>query len=266
MKPLEIQGRWLCHEWPDVPEFCQLRDMVMLYRLVLQPDEMQTTIKRKHWFTTMAAPVWEFGQMMGENSCAFSVEAFQRKVSTKSAKHEFGRLTSPERFLRSGPRKGQGGGGGMGGQMNAMAMMFGGGGGMGGGGGGGGGGGSGKELTEDDVLFSTELEDFHHTFTDASAERVASFLTAPYLRIPLILDFLGEGQMRALFNRDIQLLVERILFEPLAFYEDSQTRQVRCTPTVLPPQPAHTHTQAPASLLTPPLRMGVVVFTLLSLA
>jgi hypothetical protein len=74
-------------------------------------------------------------------------------------------------------------------------------------------------MTEDDVLHleNNELPTFGNVLTPADSERFITFLTAPYIRIPLILDFFANGdptRLSALKSKTMQLIVDAALFEP----------------------------------------------------
>ena len=73
--------------------------------------------------------------------------------------------------------------------------------------------------TEDDILHlsNSELPTFGHVLKPADSERFLSFLTAPYIRIPLILDFFANGdpgRLSGLRSKSLQLIVDAALFEP----------------------------------------------------
>jgi hypothetical protein len=72
---------------------------------------------------------------------------------------------------------------------------------------------------EDDVLHLTkeELPSFGNVMSPSDAERFIQFLTVPYIRIPLILDFFANGdpgRLSALKTKSLQLIVDACLFEP----------------------------------------------------
>jgi hypothetical protein len=74
-------------------------------------------------------------------------------------------------------------------------------------------------VTEDDVLHLTnnELPTFGNVLSPSDSERFIQFLTAPYIRIPLILDFFANGdptRLTALKTKSLQLIVDAALFEP----------------------------------------------------
>jgi hypothetical protein len=74
-------------------------------------------------------------------------------------------------------------------------------------------------MTEDDVLHleNNELPTFGNVLTPSDSERFITFLTAPYIRIPLILDFFANGdptRLSALKSKTMQIIVDAALFEP----------------------------------------------------
>ncbi len=74
-------------------------------------------------------------------------------------------------------------------------------------------------VTEDDVLHleTKELPTFGNVLTPSDSERFVQFLTVPYIRIPLILDFFANGdpsRLSALKTKSLQLIVDAALFEP----------------------------------------------------
>ncbi len=73
--------------------------------------------------------------------------------------------------------------------------------------------------SEDDILHlsNSELPTFGNMLKPADSERFLSFLTAPYIRIPLILDFFANGdpgRLAGLRSKSLQLIVDAALFEP----------------------------------------------------
>mmetsp|Transcript_14755 Transcript_14755/g.40767 ORF Transcript_14755/g.40767 Transcript_14755/m.40767 type:complete len:3812 (+) Transcript_14755:277-11712(+) len=72
---------------------------------------------------------------------------------------------------------------------------------------------------EDDVLHldTKELPTFGNILSPSDSERFIQFLTVPYIRIPLILDFFANGdptRLAALRTKSLQLIVDAALFEP----------------------------------------------------
>lgn len=72
--------------------------------------------------------------------------------------------------------------------------------------------------SEDDILHlsTAELPTFG-VLSPSDAERFLQFLTVPYLRIPLILDFFANGdpgRLTALRTKSLQTIVDAALFEP----------------------------------------------------
>ena len=72
---------------------------------------------------------------------------------------------------------------------------------------------------EDDILHLTtsELPNFGNVLKPSDSGRFLSFLTAPYIRIPLVLDFFANGdptRLTALRSRSLHMIVDAALFEP----------------------------------------------------
>ena len=69
--------------------------------------------------------------------------------------------------------------------------------------------------TEDDVLFVKNLPDFDGRLAPRACELLVQYLTAPYLRVPLVLQFFAD-QMRvmALSSAELQSVLDAVLFEP----------------------------------------------------
>ena len=80
---------------------------------------------------------------------------------------------------------------------------------------------SGKTLCEDDVLFAKTLPTFDATLSSEDAERLCSYLTAPYLRIPMLLDYFANGRIGNLFNKDLRKMLFHSLFSPGNWVDDN---------------------------------------------
>ena len=66
-------------------------------------------------------------------------------------------------------------------------------------------------------LDNKELPTFGHVLSPSDAEKFVQFLTVPYIRIPLILDFFANGdpsRLSALRTKSLQMIVDAALFEP----------------------------------------------------
>jgi Ca2+-binding EF-hand superfamily protein len=73
---------------------------------------------------------------------------------------------------------------------------------------------------EDDVLFLQKVPQMDARLTARDIELLLTFLTEPYLRIPLLLHFFAdEGRMFALANDQLQSMVDACLFEPGQFLD-----------------------------------------------
>lgn len=58
-----------------------------------------------------------------------------------------------------------------------------------------------------------------NTLSDEDAEQFLTYLTVPYLRIPLVASFFNKNRLGALFHAEVQRLLERVLFEPLQQFD-----------------------------------------------
>uniref|UniRef100_A0A0G4IG68 ubiquitinyl hydrolase 1 n=1 Tax=Chromera velia CCMP2878 TaxID=1169474 RepID=A0A0G4IG68_9ALVE len=104
-----------------------------------------------------------------------------------------------------------------------------------------------KIETEDDVLHikSKQLPDFERRLGAADCELLLQYLTAPYLRIPLILQFFAdEMKLDALICPSLQSVVTAALFEPSLW----QKHKKKSLPECIPP-PNREFMATPAGLL-----------------
>ena len=75
--------------------------------------------------------------------------------------------------------------------------------------------------TEDDILHIKHLPDFEGTMGGRDSEFMLQYLLAPYLRIPLMLNFFAhESRIRSLRNKDLQDVLDAALFEPGLWQEE----------------------------------------------
>ena len=66
-------------------------------------------------------------------------------------------------------------------------------------------------------LDNKQLPTFGHVLSPSDAEKFVQFLTVPYIRIPLILDFFANGdpgRLSALRTKSLQMIVDAAIFEP----------------------------------------------------
>jgi hypothetical protein len=80
--------------------------------------------------------------------------------------------------------------------------------------------------SEDDLLHIRPLPTFNGTLTQRDSELLLSYLTVPYLRIPLILGFFSAPErIAALGNKKLRGVVDGCLFEPGLWQEIDQKIQ-----------------------------------------
>ncbi|CAK8986138.1 unnamed protein product [Durusdinium trenchii] len=109
--------------------------------------------------------------------------------------------------------------------------------------------GSSQELVnnEDDVLFLKELPSFNGALGAADVELLLSYLTAPYLRIPLVLGFFADRhRASALREPQLQVILDAVLFEPGPWQSPSDLLSV---PPETVPAPDRRHLATGAGLL-----------------
>eukprot|EP00760_Papus_ankaliazontas_P024689 PhM_4_TR2411/c0_g2_i1/m.74313 len=71
---------------------------------------------------------------------------------------------------------------------------------------------------EDDLLHIKNLPNFDDTMGQRDAELLLSYLTVPYLRIPLVLRFLAtEDRVSFLSSKEVRWMLDGVLFEPGRF-------------------------------------------------
>eukprot|EP01083_Nonionella_stella_P030773 84290_1 len=98
-----------------------------------------------------------------------------------------------------------------------------------------------KVLTEDDVLHIRNLPTFDDVMGARDSELLLSYLTVPYIRLPLVLSFFAtEDRIHTLRSEDLRNILNSIMFEP-----------GRYLPASLPREPTHVPTTDPRLLATP---------------
>jgi hypothetical protein len=80
--------------------------------------------------------------------------------------------------------------------------------------------------TEDDILHIRNLPDFDGALGAKDCELMLQYLTAPYMRIPLLLNFFSnEVRLKALRNKDLQEVLDAAMFEPGQWKSDHDVAQ-----------------------------------------
>ena len=89
-----------------------------------------------------------------------------------------------------------------------------------------------KKITEEeDVLHIKKLPDFEGTLSQRYCELLLQYLTVPYLRIPLVINFFAdESRLPALSNPSLQSVLDSCMFEP-AEWQQADNREI---PTSIP--------------------------------
>lgn len=87
------------------------------------------------------------------------------------------------------------------------------------------------EPSESEILHLSSLRTFDDTLSQEDAEVFLSALTAPSLRLPLVLSFFAGHRVGALFNAEIRSIVESVMFEPGAFLAPGEFWQPPAEPS-----------------------------------
>ena len=99
--------------------------------------------------------------------------------------------------------------------------------------------------TEDDILHIRILPDFDGTLGARECELMLQYLTAPYLRIPLLMGFFSnESRLRCLKSKELQEVLDAALFEP-GRWQSTATME----PPLTVPAPNRAHICTPTGLL-----------------
>jgi hypothetical protein len=86
--------------------------------------------------------------------------------------------------------------------------------------------------TEDDLLYMRTLPTFNESVRPSDAEALLSFLTVPYIRMPLTFAFFTTGdRINALFEEKLQQILQAVAFEPGRVLEPKRWTE---SPTTVP--------------------------------
>eukprot|EP00929_Paragymnodinium_shiwhaense_P090478 TRINITY_DN50674_c0_g1_i1.p1 TRINITY_DN50674_c0_g1~~TRINITY_DN50674_c0_g1_i1.p1 ORF type:complete len:4578 (+),score=1022.66 TRINITY_DN50674_c0_g1_i1:184-13917(+) len=100
---------------------------------------------------------------------------------------------------------------------------------------------------EEDVLYLKRLPTFNNTLKQADSELLLSYLTAPYIRIPLLLGFFADRERITLLREpQLQAILDAVLFEP-GSWQPRWSAGKGLPETV--PAPSRAHLATPAGLL-----------------
>jgi len=87
-------------------------------------------------------------------------------------------------------------------------------------------------LNEDDLLHIRELPDFDKQLGQRDSELILSYLTVPYMRIPLILSFFAnEDHIHSLKSETLRSLLDSVVFEPSRYLNKSSASAPVFVPT-----------------------------------
>ena len=123
---------------------------------------------------------------------------------------------------------------------------------------------------EDDVLHLWELPDFgvladqggSAALGQHDAELLLSYLTVPYLRIPLVISFFAnEDRIHSLQSFELQSMLHAVLFELATTYRSSMRAGSQSTYRHLRPSSSRRHTACSSTSCAARLRRSLVAFS-----
>jgi len=89
--------------------------------------------------------------------------------------------------------------------------------------------------SEDDVLHELTLPDFSDRLSEEDSEKLLSYLTVPYLRLPLVMSFFSsKDHVNLLLSKDLQNVLQSVIFEPGNWISKRETETITQVP--LPPE------------------------------
>eukprot|EP00930_Biecheleria_cincta_P042954 TRINITY_DN29551_c0_g1_i1.p1 TRINITY_DN29551_c0_g1~~TRINITY_DN29551_c0_g1_i1.p1 ORF type:complete len:4122 (-),score=701.34 TRINITY_DN29551_c0_g1_i1:256-12621(-) len=217
--PLLLSG-----ERPEIlelfPELGWFRDVVFLWKMLLLPASASPAEQNWRSSDTSLRWMWKSGrfEVHGFGSTKLSPEALLSKEQNfiQGVLRWFGQYSSEDKSLsRASP-----------------SVLL----------------GTGVALnSEDDVLFENQLPTFNGALGLADSELLLSYLTAPYLRIPLLLNFFTDrNRVSALRESQLQAVLDAALFEPGQWQPSCDANKA---PPDLVPAPDRRHLATPAGLL-----------------
>ena len=250
------------------PEFGIYRDTSFLFHLSMIPFSLRP-LKLSRWTEKDATLRWQYRSPMGMDKVLYVVaKAFgNRKVLTIASKPESHEISAadPSKYVTPSAPGGGAPGGGLGGLFGGLGMML---------------PGMGAPaapaeskssgVSEVDVIHSKDLPLFDDFCTPEMSETLISYLTAPYLRVPLVVEFFShQDHIDLLAHEQLRDILSAVLLEPgkwvTAYDEDSAQRLHHVPPkdekekdVVASPLGVLLNelSTSPAALLEPLLRMA----------
>ena len=64
--------------------------------------------------------------------------------------------------------------------------------------------------SEDDVVHAARLPTFSESLSQEESERLMSFLTVPYMRIPMVMNFFAKDRANILFRKELRTSTGRM--------------------------------------------------------
>jgi hypothetical protein len=221
--PHEELPQYLTGQMPEIlsnfPEFKYYRDIVFAYKFMLSPTH-EAFPKLRPWFQKEANLVWSYEAKEGYAiqgfsqilKCDFETEADKKKGGISGFfRNMFGGDSS--RAPTSG--------------ANPSLLV-------------------GEKINnEDDVLYIRPLPTFDNRLSQRDVELLLSYLTVPYIRVPLVLRFFAVPErVTALGCPKLRQVLDDVLFEPGAWQSSDNN-----APPATIPGTSRDHLRTPCGLL-----------------
>ncbi|PRP79727.1 hypothetical protein PROFUN_12661 [Planoprotostelium fungivorum] len=167
----------------NYPELLYYRDIVFLFKYLTTPDQAALP-QVKPWFQKDAKLSWSFREGEG-----FTVNGFKQSLRSVHPLPDTEKTTFWSRLFSKKNRNPSGA------DPSEIA---------------------GKPVeNEEDILHIPQLPTFEGKLTQSASELLISYLTVPYMRIPLVLNFFASQEhINSLGVLDLENIIDSVVFEP----------------------------------------------------
>jgi hypothetical protein len=199
--PHEDLPQYLTGQKPEVltnyPEFKHYRDIVFTFKFMLSPTH-ETFPKLRPWFQKEANLAWSYTAKEG-----YAIQGFDMLLKCDFETEEDKKKSGIAGFFRNIFSKD----GGRAPPSGADPSLL-----------------LGEKINnEDDVLYVRPLPDFDNRLSQRDVELLLSYLTVPYIRMPLVLRFFAAPErIGALGCAKLRQVLDDVLFEPSSWQADDE--------------------------------------------
>ena len=196
--PTENLAGFLTGEMPELlhnyPELGYYRDIVFVFKFLMAPTE-DAMPKLRPWFQKEANLTWSYKPKEG-----YLVNGFgqQMKILPMQEEEKKGISGFLNRIFSKNSRAPLSG-------ADPSALI-------------------GEKINnEDDVLYIRPLPDFDERLSQRDVELLISYLTVPYIRIPLVLAFFAtQERINALGSPQLRQVLDDVMFEPSQWQHENE--------------------------------------------